>query len=50
MKELDIIVEVGRLKHLCEVYENEEQGDKKAELWKAILVTVSYLSDVMTHF
>lgn len=50
MKELDIIIEVNRLKHLCEVHEKEQQEQKKAEIWKAIMSTVSYLSEVISHF
>lgn len=42
-KELEIITEINRLKHLCEVY----QKTSDANTWKAIMYLVVYLCDIL---
>lgn len=42
-KELEIIIEVSRLKQMCDIY----QKDKQEDMWDAIMASVYYLSHII---
>ncbi len=42
-KELEIIIEVNRIKHLCRMY----QDTKDEKIWEALLSSVMYLCSIV---
>ena len=40
--QLEIVIEINRIKHLCEVY----QKTADASIWKAIMESVEYLCSI----
>ena len=45
-RELEFVIELKFLKHLCEVY----QQDRREDVWKIIISSVYHLDDMFTNF
>lgn len=43
-RELDIIIEIGLLQHMCEIY----QQDRRDDIWEVIMASVCYLNYLLT--
>jgi hypothetical protein len=45
-KELEIVILVSRLKHLCDIYEQRKKHDDN--IWKNIVLSVQFLTEIVT--